>query len=339
MHPYAWEYDPRYEAAFGRARGGPRGYRGEPAWGYDRGLERGGRYGPVPGSYDAPYGVDGIGTRPRGYDPYRAYAPPERAGRSPSTRRRGGYGGGFSGGYGDGVSGGYLEASSRRGGQAGPVPRDRPVGLGRDVDSVRAADIMTRNPEAVTPETPVLDVARRMRDLDVGVMPIVDDADSFRLQGIVTDRDIAVRAAAEGMDMKKTAVREIMSPRPETVTENDHVRDVFTVMKRVRVRRVPVTDTEGRLVGIIAQADLAVSYAGLDLQRETEVEEVIERISEPARPRWGRDGVADDDRGRMMRRLRTEFDFDLPDRVRAGWNSLRREARELVRRGYDRGWR
>jgi CBS-domain-containing membrane protein len=59
----------------------------------------------------------------------------------------------------------------------------------------------------------------------------------------------------------------------------------MNLMKREQVRRIPVTDLEGNLVGIIAQADLVVDYAGLDLERETEVEEVIERISEPARPR------------------------------------------------------
>jgi predicted transcriptional regulator len=78
-------------------------------------------------------------------------------------------------------------------------------------------------------------------------------------------------------------VSDYMTEQVETVNKNDSLRDVFNVMKREQVRRVPVTDREGRLVGIIAQADLAVDYAGLDLQRETEVEEVIERISEPGR--------------------------------------------------------
>jgi CBS domain-containing protein len=130
-----------------------------------------------------------------------------------------------------------------------------------------------------------------------------------------------------------------MSSRPQTVSENDHVRDVFAVMKRARVRRVPVTAADGALVGIIAQADLAVHYAGLDLQRETEVEEVIEKISEPARPRWGREGVPVDDRERMLRRFRPSLDVGLPDRVRSGWRALRREARDLVGRRYDGGWR
>jgi CBS domain-containing protein len=332
MHPYAWEYDDRYDAGIPRGRGGPRRYPPEPPRGYDRGFRRGGRYG----AFREPYGGmyrGGAGTGEGGYDLYRGYSAGGRAGRGyPESFDIHEVDGSGGLGYGGGPPRGGVSRSPSR-----SISRGLP-GTG-DVDSVRAADIMTRNPEAVTPETPVLEVARRMRDLDVGVMPVVDDADSFCLEGIVTDRDIAIRAAAEGKDMKKTPVREIMSARPQTVGENDHVRDVFTVMKRARVRRVPVTDADGCLIGIIAQADLAVNYAGLDLQRETEVEEVIERISEPARPRWGRDGARDDDRGRLMRRFRPEIDMDLPDRMRAGWNSLRREAREFMRRGYDRGWR
>jgi CBS domain-containing protein len=305
MERYGADYSGRYGGRYARGRGRRREM-GPPA-----------RMG-----YDGPFGH---GWKP-GYDlhPSTRYGGQEMRGRD----SRGGYG------YDYGRAGNV----SSFGGPGRWLPSSYATG-GDDADTVRAADIMTRNPEAVTPDTPVLEVARRMRDLDVGVMPIVDQVDSFRLQGIVTDRDIAIRAAAEGKDMKKTSVREIMSPKPETVAEGAHVRDVFAVMKRARVRRVPVTDAEGRLVGIIAQADLAVNYAGLDLQRETEVEEVIERISEPARPRWGRDDVPFDPHGRAEHRFRPALDGGLPDRVRAGWRTLRREARELIGRGYDRGWR
>ena len=233
-------------------------------------------------------------------------------------------------------------------GYGGP-PRRQRVGIGAggwdsghstaDVDRIRAADIMTPNPEALTPDTPVAEIARRMRDLDVGVIPIVDDDESSRLQGIVTDRDIAVRMAAEGKDAKKTLARDIMSSDVQCVGESDHIREVFAVMKRARVRRVPVIDADGHLVGIIAQADLAVNYAGLDLQRETEVEEVIERISEPARPRWGREADTDLRRRAGSARLRSGGEPDLPDRLRQGWRALRREARHFIGRGYDRGWR
>jgi CBS domain-containing protein len=229
----------------------------------------------------------------------------------------------------------YAPALPR--GAPGRWPRAAAMPGTGDVDRIRAADIMTRNPEVMTADTSLADVARRMRELDVGVMPIVDSEESLRLQGIITDRDIAVRAAAEGMDMKKTAAGEIMTAAVETVEENDHVRDVFAVMKRARVRRVPVINAGGRLVGIIAQADLAVTYAGLDLQRETEVEEVIERISEPARPRWGRDEGAEPRHSRISRGALAKL--DLPDRFRQSWNALRREGRQIIGKGYDRDWR
>lgn len=324
------------------------------AWEYGRGYDGGyaPRRGARPGRYGAPY-FRGRGPGADRFDEWHGREMQEwPAGRS---MRSGGYGdhelrreyrqrdpGGWPRDGGGGPNRWDGPGYARSGWDAGGGPGWRTPGEMRpatgDVDTVRAAEIMTRNPEAVTPETPVLEVARRMRDLDVGVMPIVDDVDSFRLRGVVTDRDIAVRAAAEGKDVKKTAVREIMTEKPETVGESDHVRDVFAVMKRARVRRVPVTDTDGRLVGIIAQADLAVNYAGLDLQRETEVEEVIERISEPARPRWGRDGAPADDRARVLRRFARDIESDLPGRVRSGWRTLRREARHLMGRGYDRGW-
>jgi CBS domain-containing protein len=154
---------------------------------------------------------------------------------------------------------------------------------GSDADRICAWQIMTEDPETVTPDTTVGEVARRMRELDVGVIPVVEAEGEGRLAGVVTDRDLVVRGLADGKD-GGTPVRECMTTRVATVGPNDTVHDVLNVMKREQVRRVPVTDREGRLVGIIAQADLAVSYAGLDLQREAEVEEAIERISEPTHP-------------------------------------------------------
>ena len=243
----------------------------------------------------------------------------------------GGYRGGPRGPWapryeGYGYSGGYAPQGAGR-------PRRRPA------REVSVAELMTANPEAVTPDTPLMEVAQRMRDLDVGIIPVVDAEDTFLLQGVITDRDIAVRAAAEGKDMKKSKVRDFMTEAVGTVDESDGVGQVLTVMKRDRVRRVPVTDEEGRLVGIIAQADLAVSYAGLDVEREAEVEEVIERISEPASPRWSDE--ARRARGGRARAARPRgYDHDMADYFREGWQTLRREARQFLGRGggYDRGW-
>jgi CBS domain-containing protein len=148
---------------------------------------------------------------------------------------------------------------------------------------MRASDIMTENPECVTPDTPVSEVAMKMRDLDVGIIPVVDSHEGRRLRGVVTDRDLTIRVLAEGRTDAK--VSDCMSDDVETVNKNDSVRNVMSVMQREQIRRVPVTDREGRLVGIIAQADLATDYTNNDHGREHEVENTLEKISEPSRGR------------------------------------------------------
>jgi len=196
-----------------------------------------------------------------------------------------GYAADFRPGTGRGGPGGLDRFGGRPTGDFGAEFRgDLGLGRGADADRIRARDIMTDDPSCVTPDTSVTDVAQKMRDLDIGIIPVVEDMDNRRLRGVVTDRDLAIRVLAEGKD-GKSKIKDYMTGPVEAVNQNDSVRDVLDVMKREQVRRVPVTDREGRLVGVIAQADLAVDYAGLDLHRETEVEEVIERISEPARPR------------------------------------------------------
>lgn len=296
-----------------------------------------------------------------GYDPYEGRphieASEGRAGWHMGARQRGGWsevrgrgqelGGGWNGGWDGDWGGGYGEGGTGRfrgfGGTG--IERDwrtgRLQGGGADADRVRASQIMTHHPETVTPDASLADVAARMRDLDVGIIPVVADDGGHRLEGVITDRDIVVRAAADGKDPKKAKVRDHMTDDVGVVGMNASVREVFEVMKRERVRRVPVVDGENRLVGIIAQADLAVDYAGLDLQRETEVEEVLERVSEPARPDWsGRRprGPVGYDNGLIDRGLR-EWAPQVGERVRDGWDAVRRGARHLVERGYDRGWR
>jgi CBS domain-containing protein len=154
---------------------------------------------------------------------------------------------------------------------------------------LRARDIMTEEPFAATPEMSLGEVARWMEELDVGIVPVLEDDEGGMLAGVITDRDIVVRGLARGLG-PDAPVSACMTPRVATVDGNAPVRLVMDIMRRERVRRVPVTDGEGRLVGIIAQADLSVHYAGLDEEREREVEEVVERISEPALPRRAREG-------------------------------------------------
>jgi len=98
---------------------------------------------------------------------------------------------------------------------------------------------------------------------------------------MVTDRDITIRAVAEGMDARSTKVQEVMTTEVESCNKNDTVGAILRVMEREQVRRVPITDREGRLVGIVAQADVV---RDLDThQGEHRVNDTIEHISEPTR--------------------------------------------------------
>lgn len=143
----------------------------------------------------------------------------------------------------------------------------------RDLKSV-----MTANPQCVTEQDSLKDVARLMLDCDCGALPVVGENE--RLIGMITDRDIVVRVIAEGRDCSQATVKDAMTTEIHSVRENDSLESVFRVMREKKVRRVPVIDANERVVGIVAQADLA-----LDTSRDREVGKTVERISEPERPR------------------------------------------------------
>jgi CBS domain-containing protein len=115
-------------------------------------------------------------------------------------------------------------------------------------------DVMTANPQSVEPSSTIADAARLMRDSDVGSLPVVEDG---KLKGVVTDRDIAVRAVAEGKDPKGTKVGDVLSQDVVTIDPQQDLDEALRLMARHQVRRLPVVEEDGRLVGIIAQADVA----------------------------------------------------------------------------------
>lgn len=118
-----------------------------------------------------------------------------------------------------------------------------------------ARDIMTENPVALLPSDPASRAARYMRDLDVGAMPVVDE-DDMTLIGIVTDRDLAVRCLSYGHG-PSCAVSDHMTKHLVTVGPDTDVSEVEEILARARIGRVPVIDDQGKLIGIITQADLA----------------------------------------------------------------------------------
>lgn len=117
-----------------------------------------------------------------------------------------------------------------------------------------ARDIMHTGAECVGEHETLRAAALRMRDLDVGALPICGDDD--RLHGIITDRDIVVKCVAAGMDPSKMTAGELAQGKPFTVEATTDLADVLSTMEKHQIRRLPVTDNH-QLVGIISEADLA----------------------------------------------------------------------------------
>jgi CBS domain-containing protein len=115
-------------------------------------------------------------------------------------------------------------------------------------------DVMTPKVQSVNQEQPVVEAARLMRTEDVGSLPVVEDG---RLVGTLTDRDIVLRAVAEGADPKVVRVGDIASHEPITVSPEQDLDEAVSLMAKHRVRRLPVV-ADGALVGILAQADVAL---------------------------------------------------------------------------------
>jgi CBS domain-containing protein len=115
-------------------------------------------------------------------------------------------------------------------------------------------DIMTTNPRTIEPSTPIFEAARIMRDEDVGSLPITEGSQLF---GTITDRDITIRAIAEGRDPQGTTVQEIASRDLVTVDPQQNLDEALRLMAQHQVRRLPVVEEDGRLIGIVAQADVA----------------------------------------------------------------------------------
>jgi CBS domain-containing protein len=136
------------------------------------------------------------------------------------------------------------------------------------------SEVMTRGVVVVEPDTSVQRAAQVMDELNVGALPVCEDG---RLVGLVTDRDITVRATAIGLDPNETAVSEVMSVQTRWCTEDESVEHVMTQMGDVQIRRLPVLDAQRRVIGIVSLGDLAARRVG-------DVGRVLSAISWPAEP-------------------------------------------------------
>lgn len=122
---------------------------------------------------------------------------------------------------------------------------------------MKVRDIMTKDPTCCTPETTLEAVARLMIDCDCGGIPVVGDLNGRLPLGLITDRDIVTRAVARGKDPRMVTARECMTMPAITVSEDTNLNDCIDLLELNQLRRVIVVGHDGRMCGIVAQADVA----------------------------------------------------------------------------------
>lgn len=144
---------------------------------------------------------------------------------------------------------------------------------------MRVQEVMTHGVECVRPSDSLADAAGKMRELDVGSLPVCGDND--RLVGMITDRDITVRGTAERLPPQLGKVEDVMTPEVVYCFDDQDVTEAADLMKDRQIRRLVVLNHDKRLVGIVSLGDLAVDTGDDELAGNT-----LEAVSEPAQPSW-----------------------------------------------------
>ncbi len=178
---------------------------------------------------------------------------------------------------------------------------------------MKISDIMTRNVRVVAPDRTIQEAARLMDEMNVGSLPVCDGR---RLRGMVTDRDITVRATAAGLPPDTTRVRDVMSDNVWWCFDDDDVNHIVQLMSDHQIRRLPVVDRDKHLVGIVALGDLATD-------QEEQATRALHRISTPSEPDrsgtltssradqtrgGGQARLSDDERRELERRMQNDDD-------------------------------
>ena len=138
-------------------------------------------------------------------------------------------------------------------------------------------ELMTRDVEVIAPDASLKDAAAVMKDLDVGLLPVCDGQ---TLRGTLTDRDITIRATAEGLDPSTTKVSDVMSPDISYCFEDQDVGEAMSLMEAQQIRRLPILTREKRLVGIVSLGDVAMHSSEKEMVGAT-----LKEVSRPAIPR------------------------------------------------------
>lgn len=133
------------------------------------------------------------------------------------------------------------------------------------------SDIMTTDVCVIQPQETLRAAAQRMKELDIGALPVCDGE---RLLGMLTDRDLTVRGVADGLNPEEACVSDVMSPNVEFAMADQDSEEVMRLMGDKQIRRLPVIDTDKRLVGIVSLGDLATRQAG-------HIDQTVREISEP----------------------------------------------------------
>lgn len=141
---------------------------------------------------------------------------------------------------------------------------------------MKVREIMTQEPMCCIPEDSAQKVAKMLLEHNIGSMPVVLDQQSHKLVGIITDRDLCCSIVAQGLDPKTTTIARFITTTPTSCRDGENVEKCEKAMQEHQVRRIPVVDGEGRCIGIVSQADLALK------DKPEKVAKTVAEISKPA---------------------------------------------------------
>ena len=143
---------------------------------------------------------------------------------------------------------------------------------------MKIREVMSANPVCCLPTDSAQRVARVMCDHNIGSLPVVMDQESRKLVGLITDRDLCCSVVAHGLDPKTTTIEKFMTLNPVTCREEEDVENCERLMQEHQIRRIPIVDAEGGVIGIVAQADVALK------DKSDRVSKTVAEISKPAEP-------------------------------------------------------
>jgi len=145
--------------------------------------------------------------------------------------------------------------------------------LERRCSSMKVREAMSSNPLCCLPTDTAQKVAIILRDHNIGSVPVVEDQQSPKLLGMITDRDLCCSVMADGLDPKSTSIEKFISLNPVTCRDGENLEKCERAMQEHQIRRIPVVDGEGRCIGIVSQADLALK------EKPERVSKIVAEIS------------------------------------------------------------